>query len=151
MIQNDLHSFQKWCITCVCYFSIALTIWAIYFCGSLTVHGPDALEALEVPEFDGHVCWAGSKQLSSLIKGDVLHRVCMTLQSSLKVSCFIVPHLHTDTDLRNVSRSSVMIFIYSPVPCHLMVVCLQCRMSINRSVIKSLTLHGLSYSNRLVS
>lgn len=61
--------------------------------GSLTVHGPDALKALEVPEFDGHVCWAGGQQLSSLIKGDVLHRVCMTLQSSLKVSCFIVPHL----------------------------------------------------------
>lgn len=38
-----------------------------------TVHGPDALEALEVPQFDGHVCGARSQQLSSLVKGDVLH------------------------------------------------------------------------------
>lgn len=63
--------------------------------GLLTVHGPDALEALEVPEFDGHIGWAGGQQLSSLIKGDVLHGVRMSLQSSLEISCFVVPHLQT--------------------------------------------------------
>ena len=58
------------------------------------MHGPDALEALEVPELDGHVCGARGQQLSRLVEGDVLHRVCVAFQGALKVSCLIVPHLH---------------------------------------------------------
>lgn len=34
----------------------------------LTMHGPDALEALEVPQLDSHVCRARSKQFAGLVK-----------------------------------------------------------------------------------
>lgn len=60
------------------------------------MHGPDALKALEVPEFDGHVCRARSQQLSSLIKGDVLHRVSVTLQGTLEIPSLIVPNLQNN-------------------------------------------------------
>lgn len=59
----------------------------------LTVHCPDALKALEVPEFDAHVSRTRGQQLPRLVKGDVLHRVRVSFQGSFKVSCFVVPHL----------------------------------------------------------
>lgn len=34
----------------------------------LTMHGPDALKALEIPQLDSHVCRAGRKQFASLVK-----------------------------------------------------------------------------------
>lgn len=34
------------------FISVYLTLWVFFL---LTVHGPDALEALEVPEFNGHI------------------------------------------------------------------------------------------------
>ncbi len=61
-----------------------------------TVHGPDALKALEVPKFDGHVRRARSQQLSSLIKGDVLHRVSVTLQGTLEIPSLVVPNLQNN-------------------------------------------------------
>ena len=59
----------------------------------LTMHGADALKALEVPEFDGHVGGAGCQQLASVVEGDVLHRICVSLQCPLKIPRLIVPHL----------------------------------------------------------
>lgn len=60
------------------------------------MHGPDALKAPEVPEFNGHVRRARSQQLSSLIKGDVLHRVSVTLQGTLKIPSLVVPNLQNN-------------------------------------------------------
>lgn len=64
-----------------------------------TVHGPDALEALEVPQFDGHVCGARSQQLSSLVKGDVLHWISVTLQGPLEIPSLVVPNLQNNTNI----------------------------------------------------
>lgn len=60
------------------------------------MHGPDALEALEVPQLDGHVCGAGSEQFAGLVEGNVLHRVCVALQCALKVSRLVVPNLQDE-------------------------------------------------------
>lgn len=73
-----------------------------------TVHGPDALKALEVPEFDGHVRRARGQQLSSLIKGDVLHWVSVTLQGTLKIPSLIVPNLQNNATEHTYTRFKVI-------------------------------------------
>lgn len=58
------------------------------------MHGPDALEALEIPQLDGHVGRTGGQQLAGLVEGDVLHGVRVALQGAFKVSRLVVPNLH---------------------------------------------------------
>ncbi len=80
----------------------------------LTMHGPDTLEALEVPELNGHVRWTGGEQLSSVVKGNVLHRVCVALEGPFKVTRFIVPYLvQTQNTCFKMNISS----IEKPLPC----------------------------------
>lgn len=64
------------------------------------MHGSDAFKALEIPQLDSHVCRAGCKQFSSLVKRDILYRVRMTLQCAFKISCLIIPHLQDKTFVR---------------------------------------------------
>lgn len=66
----------------------------------LTMHGSDAFKALEIPQLDSHVRRAGRKQLSSLVKRDILYRVRVALQRALKISRLVVPHLHDKTFTR---------------------------------------------------
>lgn len=50
---------------------------------------------LEVPQLDRHVCAAGHQQLAGLVEGDVLHRVCVSLERALVLAGLKVPHLES--------------------------------------------------------
>lgn len=69
------------------------------------MHGSDALKALEIPQLDSHVCRAGCKQFSSLVKRDILYRVRVALQCAFKISRLVIPHLQDKTFIRFASRS----------------------------------------------
>lgn len=74
------------------------------------MHGSDALKALEIPQLDSHVCRAGCKQFSSLVKRDILYRVCVALQCAFKISCLIIPHLEDDRFTHLLNRLSLLIY-----------------------------------------
>lgn len=78
----------------------------------LTMHCSDALKSLKIPQFDAHVGWTWSQQFSCLVKADVLHRVCVALQGSLKVSCLVVPHLQSHADSNNQSGRHLSLHHY---------------------------------------
>lgn len=70
------------------------------------MHGSDAFKALEIPQLDSHVCGAGCKQLSSLVKRDILYRVRVALQCAFKISRLVIPHLQDKTFIRWSNMSS---------------------------------------------
>lgn len=66
----------------------------------LTMHSSDAFKALEIPQLNGHISRTGGQQFASVVKRNILHRVCMTLKGSFKVSRLIIPHLTSEQKIR---------------------------------------------------
>lgn len=91
------------------YFSLGLLA---EFCQCLTMHGSDTLKSLEIPQLNGHVCRTGGQELATVVERNILHRVCVALQGSFKITRLVIPYLNRvdKGEMLNISLASLFFF-----------------------------------------